>query len=67
MEATGLGRTPVREALQRLARDRVVQIHPNRGVFVPEITVESQLRLLEIRRPSRPSPSNSRASARRPA
>lgn len=51
MEATGLGRTPVREALQRLARDRVVQIHPNRGVFVPEITVESQLRLLEIRRP----------------
>lgn len=51
MEATGLGRTPVREALQRLARDRVVQIHPNRGVFVPEITVDSQLRLLEIRRP----------------
>lgn len=51
MDATGLGRTPVREALQRLARDRMVQIHPSRGVYVPEITVESQLRLLEIRRP----------------
>ena len=51
MEATGLGRTPVREALQRLAHDRMVQIHPRRGVFIPEITVESQLRLLEIRRP----------------
>lgn len=50
MDATGLGRTPVREALQRLARDRMVRIHPSRGVLVSEITVESQLRLLEIRR-----------------
>lgn len=51
MAATGLGRTPVREALQRLSRDHMVRIHPNRGVFVPAVTVESQLRLLEIRRP----------------
>lgn len=51
MDATGLGRTPVREAVQRLASNHLVRIHPNRGVFVPAETVESQLRLLEIRRP----------------
>jgi DNA-binding GntR family transcriptional regulator len=50
MERTGLGRTPVREALQRLARDRMVEIHPSRGVFVTDVTIESYLQLLEVRR-----------------
>jgi len=50
MEQTGLGRTPVREALQRLARNRLVEIHPNRGVLIPPTSVETQLRLLELRR-----------------
>jgi DNA-binding GntR family transcriptional regulator len=50
MEKTGLGRTPVREALQQLARNRMVQIHPNKGVLIPPASVEAQLRLLELRR-----------------
>lgn len=48
-ELTGLGRTPVREALQRLARHRMVHIYPNRGVLIPATSVEEQLRLLELR------------------
>jgi DNA-binding GntR family transcriptional regulator len=50
MEQTGLGRTPVREALQQLARNRLVEIHPNKGVLVPTTSVEAQLKLLELRR-----------------
>jgi DNA-binding GntR family transcriptional regulator len=54
MELTGLGRTPVREALQRLARERLVEIHANRGVLVPMASIEAQLKLLELRRTLEP-------------
>jgi DNA-binding GntR family transcriptional regulator len=47
---TGIGRTPIREALQRLAREKLVSILPRRGIVVTEINVGSQLRLLEVRR-----------------
>jgi len=46
----GVGRTPVREALQRLAREWLVVIMPRRGIFVSEIDVARQLRLLDARR-----------------
>jgi DNA-binding GntR family transcriptional regulator len=46
----GIGRTPIREALQRLARVGLVQILPRRGVMVSEINVAKQMRLLETRR-----------------
>ena len=49
-EQTGFGRTPVREALQRLAQQHLVSIFPRRGMFVTEINVETQLQLLELRR-----------------
>ncbi|WP_375411288.1 GntR family transcriptional regulator [uncultured Bradyrhizobium sp.] len=45
-----IGRTPIREALQRLARDGLVVIMPRRGIMVSEINVRLQLRLLEVRR-----------------
>ncbi len=46
----GLGRTPIREALQRLAREKLVTILPRRGILVSAINVKSQLKLLEVRR-----------------
>src|SRR5262245_3708720 len=46
----GIGRTPIREALHRLARERLVTILPRRGIIVSEINIGAQLRLLEVRR-----------------
>ena len=46
----GIGRTPIREALQRLARERLVRILPRRGIVVAAVDVREQLRLLEVRR-----------------
>ena len=46
----GIGRTPIREALQRLARESLVAILPRRGILVSEVNVKRQLRLLEVRR-----------------
>ena len=50
VQRIGIGRTPIREALQRLARDGLVVVLPRRGILVSEINVRSQLRLLETRR-----------------
>jgi DNA-binding GntR family transcriptional regulator len=46
----GIGRTPIREALHRLARERLVTILPRRGILVSEVNIGAQLRLLEVRR-----------------
>lgn len=46
----GIGRSPVREALQRLAQEGLVVILPRRGVLVSEINVSRQSQLLELRR-----------------
>jgi len=45
-----IGRTPIREAIQRLARERLMVIMPRRGIMVSEVNVHTQLRLLEVRR-----------------
>jgi DNA-binding GntR family transcriptional regulator len=46
----GLGRTPVREALQQLSREGLVVVLPKLGIMISEIDVRKQLRLLEVRR-----------------
>lgn len=40
MEELGIGRTPIREALQRLRRDELVTILPRRGVFVTSLDID---------------------------
>ncbi|GMQ82037.1 MAG: GntR family transcriptional regulator [Rhodothermia bacterium] len=49
-ERIGIGRTPLREALQRLAGDRLVVALPRRGMMVTEINVTEYLALLDTRR-----------------
>lgn len=46
----GVGRTPVREALQRLATEGLVEIMPRRGIRITNINIRQQLRVLEVRR-----------------
>ena len=44
-----LGRTPIREALKRLALESLVSIVPRRGIFVTNIGINDLQRLLEVR------------------
>ncbi|MFG7490646.1 GntR family transcriptional regulator [Methylorubrum rhodesianum] len=46
----GIGRTPIREALQRLALEGTVRIVPRAGVIVSEIDMADQLKMIEVRR-----------------
>ena len=46
----GIGRTPIREALQRLSREGLITILPRKGILVTEINPAKQLQLLEVRR-----------------
>lgn len=46
----GIGRTPIREALQRLAREGLVQVLPRKAIIVTETDPRRQLLVLEVRR-----------------
>lgn len=45
----GVGRTPIREAIQRLAREQLVRVVPRQGVFVSGIDVSELSLLYETR------------------
>ena len=45
-----IGRTPIREALQRLAREGLITILPRKGILVSETDPRKQLLVLEVRR-----------------
>ena len=46
-----LGRTPVREAVQRLAREGLLKIVPRKGMFVAELSLEQVREVFEARLP----------------
>ncbi|MGH6738795.1 MAG: GntR family transcriptional regulator, partial [Bradyrhizobium sp.] len=45
-----IGRTPIREALQRLSREDLVTILPRKGILVSATDPRKQLLVLEVRR-----------------
>lgn len=49
-ERLRIGRTPIREALHRLAHEGLVMILPRKGILVTEINPSKQMLLLEVRR-----------------
>ena len=48
-EELGIGRTPIREALQRLEREHFVTVVPRQGIFVTGIDVDELAMLFETR------------------
>jgi DNA-binding GntR family transcriptional regulator len=49
MAALGLGRTPIREALQRLALENLVVILPRRGTIVADLNMSDLQKIFEMR------------------
>ena len=49
MDDLGLGRTPIREALQRLAAEGFVFFAPRRGIFVADISITDLQKIFELR------------------
>ena len=49
IESLGIGRTPVREALRRLAHEQLVEVFPRRGMFATKVDVRDLARISEVR------------------
>jgi DNA-binding GntR family transcriptional regulator len=49
IERLEIGRTPVREALRRLAQEQLVEVYPRRGMFVTPVDARALARLSEVR------------------
>ena len=49
MDRLSFGRTPVREALRRLAQEQLVEVFPRRGMFVTNVDVRDLARISEVR------------------
>src|SRR5438552_6709184 len=48
-EELAIGRTPIREALQRLAHEKLVRSVPHRGTFVTDVNITDLARITEVR------------------
>jgi DNA-binding GntR family transcriptional regulator len=50
IERVGLGRTPVREAIQRLAHQDLIRVMPRKGLLIVPIERADLLQVLEVRK-----------------
>src|SRR5712691_6044354 len=48
-EELSIGRTPIREALQRLAHEKLVRSVPHRGTFITDVNITDLARITEVR------------------
>jgi DNA-binding GntR family transcriptional regulator len=44
------GRTPIREAIQKLAGEGLIKVLPRKGLLITEININEQLSLVQVRR-----------------
>ena len=51
IDMTNIGRTPVREAIQRLAHQELFKVIPRKGLLVSPVSRSSMLDILETRKP----------------
>jgi DNA-binding GntR family transcriptional regulator len=51
IEMSGIGRTPVREAIQRLAQQEMFEVIPRKGLLVAEVSRSGMMNILETRKP----------------
>ena len=49
MERLDLGRTPIREAVRRLAQEQLVEVFPRRGTFVTSVEIRDLASICEVR------------------
>jgi DNA-binding GntR family transcriptional regulator len=49
MAELGIGRTPLREAVKRLALENLVEIRPRRGTYVTDVNVADIVHITEVR------------------
>jgi DNA-binding GntR family transcriptional regulator len=49
MVRLGIGRTPTREALRRLAQEQLVEVYPRRGMFVTSVEIRDLSSLADVR------------------
>lgn len=47
VDQLGIGRTPIREALQRLVAEKMAESHPNKGIIVSPITLQNTKAMFE--------------------
>ena len=61
----GVGRTPVREAVRRLALEGLVVVYPRRGTFASSINITSLSDVTDVRASSSGTPPAVRRTGRR--